>query len=304
MAYKRPGNNFQYIQPKKKEPRLDISIVSSASSITSKSNFNQPLARVPYKKYAPAPLHELVPKIKPTASVAAAQPPKAINSVDMWGDDDDDEIIMLASQVADRVQTFGQDILVNSMDVSFRRFSSDKKNAQSTQKPEPTKIVDDYMKAFLADEDELVFSDIDQQYIDKHIDNNSNSIQLAQSNFRDFAIPGPSRQVQIPEINGNTCLGKPNLKRSATSSDTIIIPTTLKRNENIQKNISTTMEKQLKFLSKQLEDNKKILERMQQDNAKLTEKCQTKDGEVCASCLFLFYRPNSVGMLYQKMLVT
>lgn len=88
MADKRPGNVFNYVQPRRKIPKLDVSIVASGSvPLAQREPFVRPLGRG-----AAAP--------PPTSShrvTSAAQDANAM-SEDMWGDDDV-ELIMLASQV-------------------------------------------------------------------------------------------------------------------------------------------------------------------------------------------------------------
>lgn len=95
MADKRPGNGFNYIQPRSKIPKLDISIVASGSSSSQRSandRFVRPAER-------PAAKNSYLTSVSgnhATTSAAGHQP--AAMSEDMWGDDDV-ELIMLASQV-------------------------------------------------------------------------------------------------------------------------------------------------------------------------------------------------------------
>lgn len=286
MANKRLGTNFKFIQPEKKIPKLDISIVNNDST----SSKAHALKRVSAKEPVQQPFLKLV-----SQSLS-----KQTNSDDMWGDDDDDEFIILAaSQLAEKVETFGQDIIVNSMDLSFMRFSYDKKAAESTQKvPLIKSATDDILKAFHDDndDDEAVFSelpDIEHDYIDKHIDDYVNKQQLTPQLENVYVdMPGPSSRIAtIPQLNANSQLNKRELNlqnRMEPNSEDSLTNRKERNTENIQKNISSTIEKQMKFLSKQLEEHKRKLERLQTDNANLSERCQTKDGEVSKLTTYIF----------------
>lgn len=92
---KRSG--FQFKKPRPKIPKLDIQIHSSQTYVASQTVASQ----------QNAPAHRLA---------APRQP--APESDDMWGDEDDSDFIMLASQVADRVEERFDVVLSQSLNFS------------------------------------------------------------------------------------------------------------------------------------------------------------------------------------------
>lgn len=97
---KRSG--LQCRQSKSKMPRLDITISSSQRVAAGPSRINS----------------------------THMQQPKPIQLEDMWGDDDDEEYIMLASQVVDKVDANAEMIISQSMnirdaDLSYGKFQCD-----------------------------------------------------------------------------------------------------------------------------------------------------------------------------------
>lgn len=97
---KRSG--LQCKQSKAKMPRLDITVSSSQRAAAGPSRINS----------------------------THMQQPKQIQQEDMWGDDDDEEYIMLASQVVDRVDANAEMIISQSMkirdtDLSYGIFQYD-----------------------------------------------------------------------------------------------------------------------------------------------------------------------------------
>lgn len=105
---KRSG--LQCRQSKAKMPRLDITISSSQRVAAGPSRINS----------------------------THMQQPKQIQQEDMWGDDDDEEYIMLASQVVDKVDANAEMIISQSMnirdaDLSYGRFKYDVKASTQNQ---------------------------------------------------------------------------------------------------------------------------------------------------------------------------
>lgn len=239
---KRPG--FQYRMPRAKMPKLNITISSSqkgpAASVSNMPS-NRDYARVP-------PL---------------APPPE---SADLWGDDDD-ELVMLASQVAEQVEAHAEQVLTQAMDfqessITFERFR--KEVDASTQLPK----ADDLINEFLCDnDDEDLFADVP-----------------------DF------NNVPAQPVRAST--SKESDRRQSTSRATIerepILPkpaTEVRESEPTQANDkieSTRMEIRATFLSNKLRDQKKEIENLKDNLNDINEKCQTKEGEVIDRTLCVF----------------
>lgn len=103
---------LQCRQSKAKMPRLDVTISSSQRVAAGPSRIN---------------------------STMHMQQPKQIQQENMWGDDDDEEYIMLASQVVDEVDANAEMIISQSMnirdaDLSYGRFQYDVE-ASTQQRP-------------------------------------------------------------------------------------------------------------------------------------------------------------------------
>lgn len=108
---KRPG--FQYRQPRSKMPKLDITISSSQRNVIAGPSRMQ-------------------------------QPEAQIQQDDMWGDDDE-EYIMLASQVVEKLDANAEMIISQSMnirdaDLSYGRFQRNVRASTQHQSP----ILDDF----------------------------------------------------------------------------------------------------------------------------------------------------------------
>lgn len=308
MSDKRPGggaNGFQYVQPRRKIPKLDISIVASgsiatanaAAAATSHANgggapavpqFVQPMMRSAgvrtnrtavgiQRQQQPPPVRHHLPKDAPA-------------SEDMWGDEDED-FIMLASQVAENVENCGQNILVDSMDVSFGDFQRNRKPAScSTQAPfGGGRAGEDHgLRAIASNAAAAVnhngrpkvggptgtedfmselpdFDGIDN--VDRHIDDYLNNEQNTLA--RQF-LPSNGSAGSLSGGGGTTLRPCPTTVGATTGTAT---------NAYMQ-SVENAREVQLKFLQSQLAMRQTEAEQLQREVTKLNEQCQTKDGEV------------------------
>lgn len=261
MSSKRQSKFFPRPVPPKKS-KLDISkisvgIAASSSSTSSNqphTNHQQQLARVPLTLTTNRNNVQLpvLPRI-----VEPDKNPFAMD--DMWGDDDD-ELIMLATQVADKVQTFGQDIIVNAMDISsFDNFRPRNLGGTSTQMTEEGV---DYLRDFLAANEEaeeaaaatVVAIESEDMFAPPagrgHLDEAGPSKRPA----------GNQQQQQANDFGG-------------CGSD-------LERGKNIQRNIIAAKDAQLKHALRKCDELKREETRLLAENQRLQERCQTKDGEI------------------------
>lgn len=110
---------FQYRMPRAKMPKLNITISSSQQG---PSNMLPPPQR---ERDAPVAQPSQVP--------------------DMWPDDDDDELIMLASQAAEKVEANAEIVLSQAMgsNLNYENFRMEVQS--STQLTKPNSVMDDFM---------------------------------------------------------------------------------------------------------------------------------------------------------------
>lgn len=122
---KRPG--FQYRQPRSKMPKLNITISSSQrSQVAGPSRINN-----------------------------VQQTEVQQHQEDMWGDDDDEEYIMLASQVVEKLDANAELIISQSMntldaDLSYRRFQRDVRTSTQHQSSIMSEFDNDFGEDILA----------------------------------------------------------------------------------------------------------------------------------------------------------
>lgn len=261
MSSKRHGNAFQYLEPKKS--KLDISIHSAASR-----NKYQPTSG----PHRPQPTNNFRYGNQPAQTTYATMPPPPATKSDQeLMDDEDDVILLLASQAFDGLQQAEDNL---SMDIpSFGFFQPNKKSSTSTQKPV---IISDHEDDFL--NDFLMENDLNEKMLSQM----PGVVQPAASENM-FALDtepaaGTFRMPDIPPAGTSRMSDKPPaqvLNNGYGSNNR------QPRNENIQKNISSAKDAQIKFMMKELEDAKRQKVRFEEEIRLLTEKCQTKDGEVC-----------------------
>lgn len=237
MMSKRTG--FQFRQPRAKMPKLDITISSSQ------------LAPVPGPSTS-----------RPNQIVMTSSSKPSPESMDMWGDDDD-ELIMLASQAAEKVEANAQQVLSQSMsihDISYGKFRREVDASTQIKRPfENDALMEEFM--FLND-DEDVFSKLPDftEAPPKNPSPETNEFDL-------FADP-------FKNIN-NKITNKENAKQPVDAVDASF--------RDMQKKAEKAKaEAQTTFLSNKLRDQKKEIENLKESLTKINDKCQTKEGEVCS----------------------
>lgn len=228
---KRPG--FQFRTSRAKMPKLNIT-VSSSSQVPSD---------MPSTQRGPA--------------VAVPLPQQ---SEDMWPDDDDDELIMLASQAAEKVDAVAEMVFSETLGDKLNYDKFRKEVQSSTQLNKPTNELNDFMCV-----DEDVFADIPEYNV----------------------APKPvSKPKPKPPANGvsdevfakpSTSLAVRNLQKAENLAPA---PSTSSAATNHQQMEHTKIAAQNTFLSNKMRDQKKEIENLKEALAKVKETCQTKEGEV------------------------
>lgn len=181
-------------------------------------------------------------------------PPPATSNHDIWGDDDDDVILLLASQAVESLQQAEDD---HNMDItSFDGFQPNKKSSTSTQKPVIISDDEDFLRDFLNENDQ-------------------NEKMLSQ--MPNAVAPAGSENMFVMETDSVASTSR----RPDNYPPANVLTNREHRNENIQKNISSCKDKEIKYMNKKLVEAKLQNDRFQEEIKQLTEKCQTKDGEVC-----------------------
>lgn len=250
MPLKRHINAFPNPPPKKS--RLDISIHTA----TSGTKNNQQIS-APYHRLQSISNFRNVHQPAKTTYV----PQTSVVNQELWGNDDDDEILLLASQAIDGIQQ-AEDGYNLTMDItSFDGFKSNKKpGSTSTQMP-----------VIISDDDEDVLKDFLHE-------NDLNETMLSQ-------MPGAVQPAASENMFAMYTEPAAGTSRRPDNPQSQVLGTNRKHiNENIQRNISSAKDAQIKFMMKELEEAKLEKNRFEEEIKQLTEKCQTKDGEVC-----LFY---------------
>lgn len=282
MTDKRPGYGYQYVQPRSKIPKLDISIVAAAAPAAQRPQFVQPMMRTAaatssvrngglQSNHHHRPQHHQLHQPSQAAAVA---------SEDLWAAEaEDDDFIMLASQVADKVENCRQTLMVDSMDMSFGDFQRNRNAASSSTQMPPNAAANGGAVAvgMLREDEDDVFSELPDfdkiedvnKHISEYLRNDQNT--LAQ-NFSGGSSSANSDGVVRP--NG----GAAAAARSSSSSD--VVRPVLSAHNNYVQNVENARETLIKFLNAQLAAKQKDNEQLQQEVTKLNEKCQTKDGEV------------------------
>lgn len=231
MMSKRTG--FQFRQPKAKMPKLDITISSS--------------------QMAPQP----GPSTRHNQIVAAQRPPPVRDSVpqsvDMW-DDDDEELIMLASQVAEKVEANAEELISQSMNITYSTFQR-QAHQVSTQRQRHINDLDDYFR----DGDE-VFSKLIESPNDLKI---SQIVEGLQSDL----VP-----MQIDDEPVVVLDDEPPEQEAANAQGLFV--------DKQKKAEQVKAEAQTAFMSNRLREQKKEIETLKENLTKISDKCQTKEGEV------------------------
>lgn len=159
----------------------------------------------------------------------------------MWPDDEDEEMILLASQAVEKVDAHAEMVLTQAMgsNLNYDKFRLE---VQSTTQLTKTNNV---LDAFLGDDDEEVFAEIPD------------------CDIAPKPVAQPHKKPPAPLV----------------SEDMFSEPSTAAA-QNHQKMENAKIAAQNTFLSSRMRDQKKEIENLKEALAKLNEKCQTKEGEV------------------------
>lgn len=220
---KRSG--FQYRQPRSKMPKLDITI-SSSQTVTSRISVvaaSSNAVNVHNNQYQ-------------NAATANLQPENP------W-EDDDEELILLASQAVDKYEANAEMVISQAMnnriDLSYGRFRNEVRTS--------TQLDENLFNEFNNDEDDI-FSNIPVDVCD-----NRPSTSTAAANQNKNIQNG----FKVPE-------NLPSIPRDDDS----------KRTEKAKNEVHQT------FLTEKIKTQKKEIENLKETLNKITEKCQLKEGEV------------------------
>lgn len=204
---------FQFRQPRSKMPKLDITISSSQRmNIAGPSNLHQPRE--------------------------VAETPAQID--DAWGDDEEDEIFVLASQAVEQVQANAAVVISQAMntadhDISYNRFRQNARPVHSTQ----FNPIDEF------DNDEDIFSNVP--------DFLPNAVQ-------------PAASTDNKENNGQMAQNQHSGQNvGRVSSDT----KARDQKEKIQN----------EYYAEKFKAQKKQIEQLKETLSKLNQRCTTKEGE-------------------------
>lgn len=194
---------FQFRQPRSKMPKLDITISSSQRiSVAGPSNMNQP------RESMETPAH----------------------ADDGWGDDEEDEIFVLASQAVEQVQANAAVVISqamnNTVDVSYSRFRQNVRPVHSTQ----FNAIDEF------DNDEDLFSNV-PDYI-------PNAVQ-------------PPLTIENKENNAQSTVNQSNQNSARMSSEN-------KAKEQKEKIQNEYYAEKVKAQKKQIEQLKETLNKLNQ----------------------------------------
>lgn len=207
---------FQYRMPRAKLPKLNITISSSQQG----------------------PSNATAAQGSRVAPIAQPQ-----QSEDMWPEDDDDELILLASQAAEKVEANAETVLSQAMSANFN-YEKFRLGAQSsTQLNKTSDGVDDIMCV-----DDDIFGEIPE------------------CDIAPKAVAEPKEKPAPPLV----------------SEDLFATPSTSVAAQNRQKIENAKIAAQNTYFSKKMRDQKKEIENLKDALAKTNEKCQTKEGEVCS----------------------
>lgn len=211
---------FHYRAPRAKMPRLNITIQSNDQETSNGLGTQR-------------------------ERVAAIARPQPIQSEDMWPDDDDDELVMLASQAAEKVEKRAE-ILSQAISTSLNYDQFRLGPHSSTQMAKPNNDVDDIMCV-----DEEIFAGIPDCDI----------------------MPAP---VVAPPKEKPPVVSKPPAPVPSTSAamNAATVASNHQKIENAKISAQNT------FFSNKMRDQKKEIESLKEALAKLNDKCQTKEGEV------------------------
>lgn len=218
MSNKRSG--FQYRQPRSKMPKLDITI-SSSQSVSSR------LAG-------------------PNPGSSHATNHQHVDAEELWGGDDDEEFILLASQAVEKYEANAEMVISQSMnpnmnlDISYGQFRNE---VRSSTQFDDCAMIDEF------DNDDI-FSNIPD----------------------DVCASKPSTSTATTNNDAGN-FKMPNAPAAA-------IPSTSSHDEQKRKTEQAKNEAQQSFLTDMIKTQKKDLDNLRESLKKVTDKCQIKEGEV------------------------
>lgn len=256
---------FQFRLPPSKMPKLDITITSGQAMAASQT---VGLSQMPASSRMPAPWpHQ--------QQQQQQQPQPAQQSEDIWGDDGDDEMILLASQVADQCEAASQMVISEAMNftahnLSYGRFQNEVDT--STQLPAPIKN-----KTKFAFDDADGFEDLLSQV--PYFANG----QQSRASEPATAAPMPSTSTATTAV----MMAVPPLPAAPPAPSSRIV-CDLSKDNTAQKDAQK--EAQATYLQKKIRERKKEIDTLKESLSKISEKCQQKEGEVCTE--IVFYSPN------------
>lgn len=208
---------FQFRQPRSKMPKLDITISSSQRIVAAgPSNMNQQRVEQPAQ------------------------------SEDAWGEDDEDELLILASQAVEQVEANAAVIISQSMnnhDMSYIRFRQDVRTAQSTQ----LNPIDEF------DNDEDIFSSVPDFVVNP-------------------AQPAPS--VENKENKAQHAINHQNAQNQPSTS-AAYVPRVTSDDKTREKKEKVQNE----YYADQLKQKTKQIQTLKESLNKVNQKCTTKEGE-------------------------
>lgn len=264
MADKRSGKGFNFIQPRRKIPKLDVSIVSSGRvngdiiSQPSTSTTSATSNRFP-------PAQQQQQRLPPTE---AAQP---LESENMW-DDEDDDLIMRATQAVDNM-------MGDVPNMSFQDFQPNGKApgaSCSTQQILPAeRHTNGSMRLPATSNKNALYTDIDTNM-------DLADVQCFSQQINDYMQNEQNSWMQYAGLAGNPAAGSKAPSGELPPELAAVNDGRAKATNacNFTQNLQNSREIQVKFLNAQLSQAQKDSAQLRLEVSKLNEKCQTKDGEV------------------------
>lgn len=232
-------------------PKLDITVLNGEAIVSSQAYGPSQMSAAPRLPAQQQPL---------PLPAQQAQPESA-----MWGDDDDDEFVMLASQVAARVEAASEAVISQAMnftaDMSYGRFQNEVD--ASTQLTAPIKNKPMF--------DELMEDDFEDIF----------------AKVPDFSnIPEQAKVAALQQPLATTATTSAATTSTATSQLNRAVAVAMPKDNTAQKNAQK--EAQAAFLQNKIRELKKEYEALRESSGKISEKCQQKEGEVRIKITFYF----------------
>lgn len=194
---------------------------------------------------------------KPKLNLTRNGTPPPQHNID-WGDDEDEEFIMLASQAAEKVEANAEMVLSQAMHMNNTTLNYDnfRRNASSsTQIRRPMSVIDEFMQ------DDDLFAEIPDDVVA--------ATQPPKPASTLLPPPLPPPPASVPQQSEDLF--------SASMSSAAVIAVPQSQQQRVE---NAKMTAQNTYLSNRVRDQKREIESLKEALAKLNEKCQTKEGEV------------------------